>query len=463
MVSAGSGLSGGGEAELGGSITLNSALSVNAQNGTSYTLAAGDGGKFVTFSNAAAVVVTLPQATGSFGAGWYVRVRNLGASAVTITPLTSTIDGAASVALQTGQGLVIASDGTNYQTWKGFTWQPSVAGSHQFATGISAAGVVSYGQPAAADVNGLAASATMDTTNASNITSGTLPNARLSSVPNSALANSSVTVSPGQGLSGGGAAALGGSTTLNSVLPINAQNGTSYTLAAGDGAKLITFNNPAAVAVMVPQATGSFGAGWYVRVRNLGPGAVTITPVTSTIDGAGSLALQTGQGVVIASDGANYQTWKGFTWQPSAAGSHQFATGLSAAGVVSYAQPAAADISGLAASATTDATNAANITSGRIGLARGGTNADLSTSGGPHQVLQQSAPGTAVTIAQLAAADISGLAASATTDTTNASNINSGTVAFARIPTGATSSTVAVGNHVHSGYEATANKDANGG
>ncbi|HZQ13465.1 MAG TPA: hypothetical protein VFB31_11720, partial [Pseudolabrys sp.] len=49
--------------------------------------------------------------------------------------------------------------------------------------------------------------ATTDTTNATNITSGTLPNARLAAVPNSALANSSVTIS-------GHAVALGGSLAL---------------------------------------------------------------------------------------------------------------------------------------------------------------------------------------------------------------------------------------------------------
>ena len=49
--------------------------------------------------------------------------------------------------------------------------------------------------------------ATVDTTNASNLSAGTLPNARLSSVPNSALANSSITIN-------GSAISLGGSVTV---------------------------------------------------------------------------------------------------------------------------------------------------------------------------------------------------------------------------------------------------------
>ena len=49
--------------------------------------------------------------------------------------------------------------------------------------------------------------ATVDTTNASNLSTGTLPNARLSSVPNSALANSGITIN-------GSAIALGGSVTV---------------------------------------------------------------------------------------------------------------------------------------------------------------------------------------------------------------------------------------------------------
>ena len=78
---------------------------------------------------------------------------------------------------------------------------------------------------------------------------------------------------------------------------------------------------------------------------------------------------------------------------------NQFMIGIGTNGYPIFAQPAASNISGLATSAVIDTTNAANIVSGTLGLAR---------------------------LPTIPTTQISGLAPSATTDTTNASNITSG-------------------------------------
>ena len=91
---------------------------VNAQTGTTYTYLIGDKGKLVTHTNVAAIAGTLPIAS-SFGSGWWMDVQNRGAGTLTITPTTSTIDGAATLVLTASQGVRIASDGTNYFTQRG--------------------------------------------------------------------------------------------------------------------------------------------------------------------------------------------------------------------------------------------------------------------------------------------------------------------------------------------------------
>jgi hypothetical protein len=98
---------------------------INAQTGTTYTFVPNDCGKVVTFSNGSAIAATLPQAssqgtTPGAGAGTFVppcriEVINKGAGTLTITPTVSTIAGGATLALTTGLGGAIISDGTNYQ------------------------------------------------------------------------------------------------------------------------------------------------------------------------------------------------------------------------------------------------------------------------------------------------------------------------------------------------------------
>lgn len=88
---------------------------INAQVGTTYTIAATDMGKLVTFNNAGAVAVTLPAATtAGFDAFHEFKVLNLGAGTVTVTPTTSTINGGATKTYAQNASGSIRSDGTNY-------------------------------------------------------------------------------------------------------------------------------------------------------------------------------------------------------------------------------------------------------------------------------------------------------------------------------------------------------------
>jgi len=96
----------------------------NAQTGTTYTFLATDRASYVSFSNAASIAVTLPQAgTTGFASNFVTVACDIGAGTATITPTTSTIsytDGSANhsaqttLPLTTGQCAKIYSDNTNY-------------------------------------------------------------------------------------------------------------------------------------------------------------------------------------------------------------------------------------------------------------------------------------------------------------------------------------------------------------
>lgn len=90
------------------------------------------------------------------------------------------------------------------------------------------------------------------------------------------------------------------------------------------------------------------------------------------------------------------------------------------------------DLSGVASTAQIPNLDASKITTGLLALARGGTNANLSATGGTSQVLQQTTAGAAITVGQLAFSDISGTASTAQIPNLDASKITTGLLALAR-------------------------------
>jgi hypothetical protein len=122
--------------------TVSAAGCVNAQTGTSYAILDADRAKLVTATNAAAQAYTIAQAgaASNFQAGWYVDVANTSANVagvVTITPTTSTINGAASYKIGPGMSARITSDGTNYVVSQ---VSGASAGSFGRFTGVAGAG-----------------------------------------------------------------------------------------------------------------------------------------------------------------------------------------------------------------------------------------------------------------------------------------------------------------------------------
>ena len=300
---------------------------INAQVGTTYTVASTDAAKLVTFTNASAIAVTLPQATGSFAAGFTFDAEDKGAGTVTITPTTSTINGAATLTLPTNNGCTITSDGTNYQvsactsidtaTFTQLTSGTNSTAAMLVGTGASLGATGSGTLTAtAAPFSGLTTgsntTATMTVGTGGTITvSGTGVNN--ANQVNGATVPASAAVLASNGSSQATALTLGNnlavsSGVLNTTQLINAQTGTSYAIASTDAGKLITASNASAQAYTLVQATtAGFTAGYSFDIQNKGAGTVTITPTTSTINGSATLVLTTNQGCTVTSDGANYQ------------------------------------------------------------------------------------------------------------------------------------------------------------
>lgn len=113
--------------------------------------------------------------------------------------------------------------------------------------------------------------------------------------------------------------------------------------------------------------------------------------------------------------------------QTKAVVASNYLTGIANDGSVTAAQPAFTDISGTASTAQIPNLDASKITTGQLALARGGTGADLSATGGSSQVLKQVTLGGAVTVGQLANTDITGLG-TMSTQNANAVAITGGSI-----------------------------------
>lgn len=97
----------------------------------------------------------------------------------------------------------------------------------------------------------------------------------------------------------------GSGSTLSACNAVLTKTG-NYSVANGDGFDTINCNNAGGCTFTIPQATpsGNFAAGWGVCFTSQ-LGAVTLSPTTSTIYGAG-LTFVAGQTECIQSDGTNY-------------------------------------------------------------------------------------------------------------------------------------------------------------
>ena len=306
-------------------------------------------------------------------------------------------------------------------------------------------------------VSGLATSATTDTTNATNISSGTLAAAR--------LATSGVVA--GTFASG----AIIPVITVDTYGRVTAVTNTSVAIASGAVSGL------AASATTDTTNATNIGSGTLAAARLAASGvtagvygSASIHPVI-TVDAAGRVTAVTNTSVAIASgavsglatsattDTTNATNISSGTLAAARLATSGVVAGTFASGAIipvitvdTYGRVTAVTntsvaiasgaVSGLAASATTDTTNASNIGSGTLAAARlatSGVTAGTFASGAIIPVITVDTYGrvTAVTNTSvaIAAAAVSGLATSATTDTTNASNITSGTLAVARLPT----------------------------
>lgn len=234
--------------------------SVNSQQGTNYAVQQSDYGQLIRTSNSLPVAISMPQATGAF-ATFNVYFTNAGTGTVTITPVTSTINGSASFALGVSQSIWVVSDGTNYQVWSGGSGG-SAFGSMavQNANNVNITGGTITGLPSPTNPSDAATKAYVDAATSAGLT----PLPQFAFLATAAVLPNSPTYS--NGTAGVGATLTAGSNStltvdgtvapVNSIILVNnqaapAQNGVYSVTTAGSGSAAwvltrVTFFNTSA-------------------------------------------------------------------------------------------------------------------------------------------------------------------------------------------------------------------------
>jgi len=122
---------------------------ISTQSGANYAFVVSDFGKLINLSNGSNQIPTIGVASAA-GANWFVNVCNIGAGTQTLTPTTSTINGAATFIFPAASAArpacaTIVSDGTNYSAAPDFPMDASMFSAGTLAVARGGTGITSLG------------------------------------------------------------------------------------------------------------------------------------------------------------------------------------------------------------------------------------------------------------------------------------------------------------------------------